>query len=62
MAAREALQQTFWKNLAHTLPFPVVYYEWMNVKNTGDLLVNLGTTVLGFSTLFLIGSPHTRPC
>ncbi len=49
-SAGEALQQTFWKNLVHTLPFPVVYYEWMNVKNTGDSLVNLGSTVLGFST------------
>ncbi|MGB8324301.1 MAG: hypothetical protein WCE52_15185 [Candidatus Acidiferrum sp.] len=50
LAAGEALQQTFWKNLVHTLPFPVVYYEWMNVKNTGDSLVNLGKTVLAFST------------
>jgi hypothetical protein len=44
-----ALQQTFWKNLVLTLPFPVVYYEWLNVKNTGDSLVDLGTTVLAFS-------------
>lgn len=49
-AAGEALQQTFWKNLVHTLPFPVLYYEWMNVKNTGDSLVTLGSTVLAFST------------
>jgi hypothetical protein len=45
-----ALQQTFWQNLVLTLPFPVAYYEWLNVKNTGDSLVNLGTTVLAFST------------
>ena len=49
LAAGEALQQTFWKNLVHTLPFPVVYYEWMNVKNTADSFVNLGSTVLAFS-------------
>ena len=36
-----ALQQTFWKNLVLTLPFPVVYYEWLNVKNTGDSLAHI---------------------
>ena len=50
LAAGEALQQTFWKNLVHTLPFPVVYYEWMNAKNTADSFVNLGSAVLAFST------------
>jgi hypothetical protein len=49
-AAGEALQATFWKDLVITLQFPVVYYEWLNVKNTGDSLVNLGTMVLEFST------------
>jgi hypothetical protein len=49
-AAGEALQATFWKNLVTTLQFPVVYCEWLNVKNTADSLVNLGATVLAFST------------
>jgi hypothetical protein len=50
LSAGEALQTTFWKNLVITIQFPVVYYEWMNVKNTGDSLANLGSTVLAFST------------
>ena len=50
LSAGGALQTTFWKNLVITIQFPVVYYEWMNVKNTGDSLVSLGSTVLAFST------------
>lgn len=49
-SAGEALQALFWKQLHVTLHFPVVYYEWLNVKNTGDSLVNLGSMVLELST------------
>jgi hypothetical protein len=50
VAAGEALERTFWKNIVLTLQFPVVYYEWLNVKNTADSLQNLGSTVLSFAT------------